>query len=119
MASRVEIMETVGMLTSYYGQVDPGYVKAALAALDDIDYADLETAATEAIKTLKWLPKVSELRDLANQAADDRRDPDANRRFLYWESMQLYNDVLAGRRPETDLERSNGWQHVSGEVFGA
>lgn len=111
MDTSYNLNKAISTLTAYYGQVPDGWVDAAQIGMDEIDPADLEAAVRQAIKTLKWLPKISELRALAKTAAGARRDPTSNARYSYWEAMATYNDVLSGREPESTLDNSRAWAH--------
>jgi len=88
-ATESEITDTIAVLSGIYGR-EPGDLRGYYWTLGDIDADILERAAQVWVKGNKWLPQPSELLELAQ--------PMQNRRMEYWRHVQLYGDLLAGRR---------------------
>ena len=91
MASEREITDIVAVLSGIYGK-EPGDLRGYYWTLGDIDADLLERAAQAWVKRSKWLPQPAELLDLAQ--------PMQNRRLEYWRHVQLFGDLLAGRRDD-------------------
>lgn len=68
MANGTDILDVLGTLVDYFA-VEPNDAQLRLyvRALSDLTGAELQAAADEYIKTGKWFPKVSELRDIAER----------------------------------------------------
>lgn len=61
------------LAAAYRVELDTDQIAAYWAGLDDLTPVRLETAVDAAIRTNQWLPKVAELRRLANDVAEPKR----------------------------------------------
>ena len=91
MATEAEIVDVVALLAGIYNR-EPGDMRGFYWALEDTSADILQEAAQAWVKREKWMPSPSELRQLC--------EPIQNSRLRYARHVQLFGDVLAGRRDD-------------------
>lgn len=108
---KTDILATVEFLAGQYStdknrvDLDDAQLEFWLEALADYQPTTLRKAAVACVKTLKWMPKLSEFLDLCehNTEEDDRRQ-------TWAQAMDLYNAALRGVITDEQLERDPAYQ---------
>lgn len=117
MSIKTEITRLLDAYPNFTPRNPAGTIETYIANLEDIPEWLLAKAVTEHIKTSKFFPSVSELRDLATKlhgsnylegAQPDAKIPEWST-DVYWEAMSLFNDSLAGEITEESLRRNVNW----------
>lgn len=115
------IKDEITKLIDAYPNFAPRNLKGTLEIysqkLSDIPEWLLAKAVDEHIKTSKFFPSVSELRELAKRLANtadlEQAHPAAEipawSTEVYWQAMSLFNDSLAGVIEEPVLRRDVNW----------
>ena len=115
------IQSEINKLLDAFPNFSPRNLKGTIttysAALSDIPEWLLSQAVDEHIKTSKFFPAVSELRDAARRLANTPDVEQAQPKIeiptwsldVYWQAMSLFNDGLAGEIQEPQLRRDVNW----------
>lgn len=110
MATREEIMNLLIRLADTFGEPQSkpaGYY----LALDEYEPDVLDQVHDEAVKALKWYPKPSELREIAQRIQAGSNETERVHRE-YFRMCQLFGDIAAGRRDD-----KRAW-NACAEYFG-
>lgn len=90
-------------LQEYYGKtLTDSQVALYLRLLDDIDITRLRQGADYYMKTFQYFPKVAELITCSKRFSPLPQEAPDN--YDYWKATQVFNDVLAGRLPDSALD---------------
>ncbi len=108
MATPVEILQQLKILTLYYGN-EPSEGKAQLYidALQDLPAPQLSQAIQRHIQDSPFFPRISELRQQAAQIPNPAARP-LSEVETYWRAMEAFNAYLRGELSGNDLQRRYG-----------
>ncbi len=99
-----DIESIVQELQEYYGkELTDKQLDIYLRLLADVDSSCLRQGADYYMQTFQYFPKVAEL-IMASKRFSPLPTP-APENYEYWKAQQTFNDVLAGKLPDSALDK--------------